>query len=58
MIKVSAHSLYFDEIPHFIDFRPCRLWHTASQAKDSDVIVFGGSCDYVLLVGTYENLTV
>eukprot|EP00063_Salmo_salar_P035883 XP_014010718.1 PREDICTED: kelch domain-containing protein 1-like isoform X4 [Salmo salar] len=34
-----------------------RLWHTASQAKDSDVIVFGGSCDYVLLVGTYENLT-
>uniref|UniRef100_A0A4W5NBI7 Kelch domain containing 1 n=1 Tax=Hucho hucho TaxID=62062 RepID=A0A4W5NBI7_9TELE len=29
-----------------------RLWHTACQGKDSDVIVFGGSCDYILLVDT------
>ncbi|KAI3367188.1 hypothetical protein L3Q82_008243 [Scortum barcoo] len=28
------------------------LWHTACQGKDSDVIVFGGSCDYILLVDT------
>lgn len=29
-----------------------RLWHTACQGKDADVIVFGGSCDYILLVDT------
>lgn len=29
-----------------------RLWHTACPGKDSDVIVFGGSCDYILLVDT------
>ncbi|XP_042186130.1 kelch domain-containing protein 1 [Oncorhynchus tshawytscha] len=29
-----------------------RLWHTACQGKDSDVIVFGGSCDLILLVDT------
>uniref|UniRef100_A0A3Q3JZA2 Uncharacterized protein n=1 Tax=Monopterus albus TaxID=43700 RepID=A0A3Q3JZA2_MONAL len=28
------------------------LWHTACPGKDSDVIVFGGSCDYILLVDT------
>ncbi|XP_015244967.1 PREDICTED: kelch domain-containing protein 1 [Cyprinodon variegatus] len=27
-----------------------RLWHTACSSKDSDVVVFGGSCDYILLV--------
>ncbi|XP_073683288.1 kelch domain-containing protein 1-like isoform X1 [Garra rufa] len=27
-----------------------RLWHTACQGRDSDVIVFGGSHDYILLV--------
>lgn len=27
-----------------------RLWHTACLGKDSDVIVFGGSQDYILLV--------
>ncbi|XP_038843829.1 kelch domain-containing protein 1-like, partial [Salvelinus namaycush] len=44
------------ELDHPNNNKP-RLWHTASQAKDSDVVVFGGSCDYVLLGGTYENLT-
>ncbi|XP_031678054.1 kelch domain-containing protein 1 isoform X2 [Oncorhynchus kisutch] len=44
------------EFDHPNNNRP-RLWHTASQAKDSDVVVFGGSGDYVLLVGTYGNLT-
>uniref|UniRef100_A0A8C8IW14 Uncharacterized protein n=1 Tax=Oncorhynchus tshawytscha TaxID=74940 RepID=A0A8C8IW14_ONCTS len=29
-----------------------RLWHTACQGKDSDVIVFGGSCNYILRVDT------
>ncbi|KAJ8394238.1 hypothetical protein AAFF_G00048210 [Aldrovandia affinis] len=29
-----------------------RLWHTACLGKDSDVIVFGGSQDYILLVDT------
>ncbi|KAI1895574.1 hypothetical protein AGOR_G00107640 [Albula goreensis] len=29
-----------------------RLWHTACLGKDSDVIVFGGSRDYILLVDT------
>ncbi|KAF7201623.1 kelch domain-containing protein 1 [Nothobranchius furzeri] len=29
-----------------------RLWHTACSGKDFDVIVFGGSCDYILLVDT------
>uniref|UniRef100_A0A8C1TSM0 Kelch domain-containing protein 1 n=1 Tax=Cyprinus carpio TaxID=7962 RepID=A0A8C1TSM0_CYPCA len=27
-----------------------RLWHSACQGRDSDVIVFGGSHDYILLV--------
>uniref|UniRef100_A0A673NIN6 Kelch domain containing 1 n=1 Tax=Sinocyclocheilus rhinocerous TaxID=307959 RepID=A0A673NIN6_9TELE len=27
-----------------------RLWHTAYQGRDSDVVVFGGSHDYILLV--------
>ncbi|XP_010866239.3 kelch domain-containing protein 1-like isoform X2 [Esox lucius] len=34
-----------------------RLWHTASQTMYSDVLVFGGCCDYIHLVGTFENLT-
>lgn len=29
-----------------------RLWHTACEGRDSDVIVFGGSHDYILLVDT------
>ncbi|XP_030639005.1 kelch domain-containing protein 1 [Chanos chanos] len=29
-----------------------RLWHTACQGMESDVIVFGGSRDYILLVDT------
>uniref|UniRef100_A0A672PUE4 Kelch domain containing 1 n=1 Tax=Sinocyclocheilus grahami TaxID=75366 RepID=A0A672PUE4_SINGR len=27
-----------------------RLWHTACQGRDSDVVVFGGSHDFILLV--------
>ncbi|KAL0969620.1 hypothetical protein UPYG_G00229930 [Umbra pygmaea] len=37
------------EIEHPYINKP-RLWHTACQAKDSDVIVFGGSSDFILLV--------
>ncbi|KAL0983741.1 hypothetical protein UPYG_G00132100 [Umbra pygmaea] len=34
-----------------------RLWHTACQAKDADVVVFGGGCHYTHPVGRNENLT-
>uniref|UniRef100_A0A3P9A874 Kelch domain containing 1 n=1 Tax=Esox lucius TaxID=8010 RepID=A0A3P9A874_ESOLU len=36
--------------PPFNFISTLRLWHTACQGKDSDVIVFGGSCDFILLV--------
>ncbi|XP_053701188.1 kelch domain-containing protein 1-like isoform X1 [Synchiropus splendidus] len=36
------------EVKHPYGNKP-RLWHTACPGKDSDVIVFGGSCDYILL---------
>ncbi|XP_061552514.1 kelch domain-containing protein 1-like isoform X1 [Phycodurus eques] len=39
------------ELAHPFKNKP-RLWHTACPGKDSDVIVFGGSCDYILLVDT------
>lgn len=39
------------ELEHPFKKKP-RLWHTACPGKDSDVIVFGGSCDYILLVDT------
>ncbi|XP_008309359.1 kelch domain-containing protein 1 [Cynoglossus semilaevis] len=39
------------EIQHPHGNKP-RLWHTACLGRDSDVIVFGGSCDYILLVDT------
>lgn len=39
------------EIEHPYKTKP-RLWHTACHGRDSDVIVFGGSCDYILLVDT------
>ncbi|KAM8914528.1 kelch domain-containing protein 1 isoform 2-T9 [Spinachia spinachia] len=39
------------EVEHPFKNKP-RLWHTASPGKDSDVIVFGGSCDSILLVDT------
>ncbi|KAG7509915.1 kelch domain-containing protein 1 [Solea senegalensis] len=39
------------EIEHPHENKP-RLWHTACLGKDSDVVVFGGSCDYILLVDT------
>ncbi|XP_062325407.1 kelch domain-containing protein 1 isoform X1 [Osmerus eperlanus] len=37
------------EIKHPYQEKP-RLWHTACLGRDSDVIVFGGSCDFILLV--------
>ncbi|XP_076013917.1 kelch domain-containing protein 1 [Genypterus blacodes] len=37
------------ELEHPFKNKP-RLWHSACAGKDSDVIVFGGSCDYILLV--------
>ncbi|XP_055017525.1 kelch domain-containing protein 1 isoform X3 [Boleophthalmus pectinirostris] len=39
------------EVEHPFKNKP-RLWHTACPGRDSDVIVFGGSCDYILLVDT------
>ncbi|KAM6912487.1 kelch domain-containing protein 1 isoform 2-T3 [Xenentodon cancila] len=39
------------EVEHPHKSKP-RLWHTACAGKDSDVVVFGGSCDYILLVDT------
>lgn len=39
------------EVEHQYKNKP-RLWHTACPGRDSDVIVFGGSCDYILLVDT------
>lgn len=44
------NNAYFYVRPTFRPFS--RLWHTACPGKDSDVIVFGGSCDYILLVDT------
>uniref|UniRef100_UPI003D9F512F kelch domain-containing protein 1-like n=1 Tax=Sebastes fasciatus TaxID=394691 RepID=UPI003D9F512F len=34
------------EVEHTFKSKP-RLWHTASPGNDFDVIVFGGSCDYI-----------
>uniref|UniRef100_A0AAY4BSX7 Kelch domain containing 1 n=1 Tax=Denticeps clupeoides TaxID=299321 RepID=A0AAY4BSX7_9TELE len=39
------------ELGHPYKDKP-RLWHTACLGKDSDVIVFGGSCNYILQVDT------
>uniref|UniRef100_A0A096MGA8 Kelch domain containing 1 n=2 Tax=Poecilia formosa TaxID=48698 RepID=A0A096MGA8_POEFO len=39
------------EFEHPYQDKP-RLWHTACGGRDSDVVVFGGSCDYILLVDT------
>ncbi|XP_071401832.1 kelch domain-containing protein 1-like [Centroberyx affinis] len=33
-----------------------RLWHTACQGKDNDVVVFGGSCNFSILVDTVAVL--
>uniref|UniRef100_A0A3B4USP5 Kelch domain containing 1 n=1 Tax=Seriola dumerili TaxID=41447 RepID=A0A3B4USP5_SERDU len=43
------------EVEHPYKNKP-RLWHTACPGKDSDVVVFGGSCDYILLVDTVNFL--
>ncbi|KAJ7987430.1 hypothetical protein DPEC_G00326400 [Dallia pectoralis] len=45
------------EFKHRNEKKP-RFWHSSCQTTDSDVVVFGGSCEYIHLVGTYENLTV
>ncbi|XP_062378262.1 kelch domain-containing protein 1 isoform X1 [Sardina pilchardus] len=39
------------ELDHPYKDKP-RLWHTACLGRDSDVVVFGGSRDYILLVDT------
>ncbi|XP_070775924.1 kelch domain-containing protein 1-like [Enoplosus armatus] len=39
------------EVERPFNIKP-RLWHTACLGKDSDVIVFGGSCDYILSILT------
>ncbi|KAL2099288.1 hypothetical protein ACEWY4_005768 [Coilia grayii] len=39
------------ELNHPYKDKP-RLWHTACLGRDSDVVVFGGSRDYILLVDT------
>uniref|UniRef100_A0A3Q3E452 Kelch domain-containing protein 1-like n=1 Tax=Labrus bergylta TaxID=56723 RepID=A0A3Q3E452_9LABR len=44
------------EVEHPFKTKP-RLWHSACPGKDSDVIVFGGSCDYILLVDTKCKIT-
>ncbi|KAJ0009152.1 hypothetical protein NQD34_016567 [Periophthalmus magnuspinnatus] len=44
-------SRKWTEVEHPFKNKP-RLWHTACPGRDSDVIVFGGSCDYILLVDT------
>ncbi|XP_056446343.1 kelch domain-containing protein 1-like [Gadus chalcogrammus] len=48
---LNVETKKWQEISHPYENKP-RLWHTASAGKDSDVIVFGGSCDYILLVDT------
>ncbi|XP_062863126.1 kelch domain-containing protein 1 isoform X2 [Trichomycterus rosablanca] len=41
------------EIKHSNMDKP-RLWHTACVGRDSDVIVFGGSHDYILLLDSFQ----
>ncbi|XP_075874164.1 kelch domain-containing protein 1 isoform X2 [Nelusetta ayraudi] len=48
---IDVETKKWREVDHPFKNKP-RLWHTASPGKDSDVIVFGGSCDYILLVDT------
>lgn len=48
---IDVETRKWREVDHPFKNKP-RLWHTASPGKDSDVIVFGGSCDYILLVDT------
>uniref|UniRef100_A0A672HC93 Kelch domain-containing protein 1-like n=1 Tax=Salarias fasciatus TaxID=181472 RepID=A0A672HC93_SALFA len=48
---LDTETKKWTEFEHPFKNKP-RLWHTACPGKDSDVIVFGGSCDYILLVDT------
>ncbi|XP_029568417.1 kelch domain-containing protein 1 [Salmo trutta] len=43
------------EMDHLHHDKP-RLWHSASRGKDGDVVVFGGSRDYVLLMDSVTVL--
>uniref|UniRef100_H2MC56 Kelch domain containing 1 n=1 Tax=Oryzias latipes TaxID=8090 RepID=H2MC56_ORYLA len=45
----DVETKQWTEFEHPFQNKP-RLWHSASVAKDADVVVFGGSCDYILLV--------
>lgn len=45
-LDLSITSIFLDYYFYF------RLWHTACLGRDSDVVVFGGSRDYILLVDT------
>uniref|UniRef100_A0A3B3VJ88 Kelch domain containing 1 n=1 Tax=Poecilia latipinna TaxID=48699 RepID=A0A3B3VJ88_9TELE len=58
ILSTSGDGWLFDvetkkwrEFEHPYQDKP-RLWHTACGGRDSDVVVFGGSCDYILLVDT------
>ncbi|TKS86735.1 Kelch domain-containing protein 1 [Collichthys lucidus] len=44
------------EVEHPFKTQP-RLWHTACQGQDSDVVLFGGSCDYTLCTKSHCNDT-
>ncbi|XP_028293465.1 kelch domain-containing protein 1 isoform X2 [Gouania willdenowi] len=46
---IDVDTKTWTELKHPFQNKP-RLWHTASPGKDCDVVVFGGSCDYILLV--------
>lgn len=48
---LDVETKKWKELEHPFKNKP-RLWHTANPGKDADVIVFGGSCDYILLVDT------
>lgn len=48
---LDVETKKWKELEHPFKNKP-RLWHTANPGKDDDVIVFGGSCDYILLVDT------
>ncbi|TWW71968.1 Kelch domain-containing protein 1 [Takifugu flavidus] len=48
---LDVETKLWREVEHPFNNKP-RLWHTACQGNDADVIVFGGSCDYILLVDT------
>ncbi|KAJ7989280.1 hypothetical protein DPEC_G00317850 [Dallia pectoralis] len=54
VFDVETHK--WREIEHPYMNKP-RLWHTACQGRDSEVHVFGGSCDFILLVDKNKDNT-